>query len=245
MKSLQRSLLLLSFLLAILCLAGAVFSALGAKFDWWSFTLGFTILRWSVYLVLAAAGLAVVSAVLGAMTGIGIKDYRYLVVLVIAAIVFGVPYNARQEFRKFPTLADATTNFSDAPTFIALAPIREKTAKNPLEFRGGEAIDKQKEVFPNLSTLTSTKTPAQIIASAEALAKQLGWEIASVQPELGRMEATATTFWFGFEDDVVVRARAQAPGETLVDVRSASRVGYLDGGANAKRVQQLLAGLSE
>jgi len=245
MKSLQPKLLSLAFFMAIACLLGAIGAGLGARLGWWGFSPGFTILRWSVYLVGAATALAVISAILAVMTGRGLKDYRYLVVLLFAAIVFGVPYNARQEFRKLPTIADATTSFDDAPTFIELAAVREKTASNPLEFRGGEAIDRQKSLFPDLSTLTTSKTPAEVIASAEVIAKGMGWEVASANPGQGRLEATATTFWFGFKDDVVVRARGQENGTTLVDVRSASRVGFLDGGANVKRVVAMVEGLSD
>jgi len=245
MKSLQPSLLFLALLTAVLCLVGALLAGLGTKLGWWGFGTGFSVLRYSVYLVGVAVVLVVVSAILAAKAGTSLLDYRYFVVLLIASIVFGVPYNARQEFRKLPTIADATTDFDDAPTFVELAAVREKTATNPLEFRGGEAIERQKELFPNLTTLTTQKTPAQIIASAEIIAKDLGWEIASAKPGQGSLEATATTFWFGFKDDVVVRARAQENGDTLVDVRSASRVGFLDGGANVKRVLTMIERLSE
>ncbi len=56
------------------------------------------------------------------------------------------------------------------------------------------------------------------------------------------IEATATTFWFGFKDDVVVRVRSTVNG-SIVDVRSVSRVGQSDLGANAKRIRAILAGL--
>jgi len=59
----------------------------------------------------------------------------------------------------------------------------------------------------------------------------------------GRIEATATTRWFGFKDDVIVRIRPEAAG-SRVDVRSVSRVGRGDLGANAARVREFLAKLS-
>jgi uncharacterized protein (DUF1499 family) len=57
------------------------------------------------------------------------------------------------------------------------------------------------------------------------------------------VEATDTTFWFGFKDDVVVRVRPEGEG-SRIDVRSMSRVGVSDLGANAERVRKFLAKLS-
>ena len=59
----------------------------------------------------------------------------------------------------------------------------------------------------------------------------------------GRIEATATTRWFGYKDDVVVRIRPEGNG-SRVDVRSASRVGASDVGANAARVREFLGRLA-
>ena len=64
----------------------------------------------------------------------------------------------------------------------------------------------------------------------------MGWELVDEEAAAGRIEATATTFWFGFEDDVVVRIRP-ADGGSRVDVRSVSRVGRGDVGANARRIR--------
>lgn len=244
MKNMPSVLLALGLVIAILCLLGAIFGALGSRFGWWDFSLGFTILRYSVYAAGAAAGLAVLSGIFMMVGGQSVR-LSHFIVLAIAAVVFGVPYQARTEFRKLPTIADATTDFDNAPVFVDLIAIREQTAKNPLEFRGGETIERQKESFPNLETLRTSKSPTEVITAAEAIAESQGWEIVAAKPAEGRLEATATTFWFGFKDDVVVRAVAGEGGQTLVDARSASRVGFLDGGANAKRVEILIDGLAE
>jgi hypothetical protein len=55
----------------------------------------------------------------------------------------------------------------------------------------------------------------------------------------GRIEATDTTFWFGFKDDVVIRVEADGAG-SRVDVRSVSRVGVGDVGTNATRIRAYL-----
>ena len=70
----------------------------------------------------------------------------------------------------------------------------------------------------------------------------MGLEIVSVDEGAGVVEATDTTFWFGFKDDVVVRVRSAGEG-SLVDVRSVSRVGLSDLGKNADRIMDLLGRL--
>ena len=75
---------------------------------------------------------------------------------------------------------------------------------------------------------------------AAAAAKEMKWDVIITDPSQGRIEATATTFWFGFKDDIVVRVTADRSG-SRVDVRSLSRIGNSDVGANAKRVREYLA----
>ncbi len=72
----------------------------------------------------------------------------------------------------------------------------------------------------------------------------MGWEIVAADSTAGRIEATATTAWFGFKDDVVIRVRP-ANGGSRVDVRSLSRVGVGDVGTNAKRIRAYLGVLTE
>jgi uncharacterized protein (DUF1499 family) len=74
------------------------------------------------------------------------------------------------------------------------------------------------------------------------VAQDLGWEVVEADPAGGRLEATDTTTWFGFKDDVVVRIRP-ADGGSRVDVRSVSRTGRSDVGTNARRIRAYLRSL--
>jgi uncharacterized protein (DUF1499 family) len=71
------------------------------------------------------------------------------------------------------------------------------------------------------------------------VATALGWEIVAASEDDGRFEATDTTFWFGFKDDVVVRIRPEGDG-SRIDLRSVSRVGVGDLGANAARIKRFV-----
>jgi uncharacterized protein (DUF1499 family) len=64
----------------------------------------------------------------------------------------------------------------------------------------------------------------------------------------GRRDASRR--WTGpsgsaFSDDIVIRAREAGDGGTLLDVRSASRVGLGDVGTNARRIRDFLARLQD
>lgn len=72
----------------------------------------------------------------------------------------------------------------------------------------------------------------------------MGWDLVAADATAGRIEATDTTFWFGFKDDVVIRVRP-ADGGSRVDVRSLSRVGVGDVGTNAKRIRAYLDVLTD
>ena len=245
MQSIQRIFLILAVMLALLCALGALSSGLGARMGWWDFRLGFKILKWSVYTVGISTGLAVLAAVFALVARIGVKDFRYFLVLGIGLIVFGIPYLTAKEFKRLPTVADAATNIDDPPVFVELVPVREKTAANPLAYRRNDAAELQQQYFPDLTTLTLNKSQRTVIDDAVAVAKDMGLHVAAYDYEDGRLEATDTTFWFGFKDDLVVRVRQQANDRSQVDIRSASRVGYLDGGVNAKRVQRFAELLSK
>jgi uncharacterized protein (DUF1499 family) len=67
----------------------------------------------------------------------------------------------------------------------------------------------------------------------------LAWELVNANASNGIIEATDTTFWFGFKDDVVIRIAANAEGSVL-DIRSKSRVGESDLGKNAERISTLI-----
>ncbi len=103
-------------------------------------------------------------------------------------------------------------------------------------------------VYPTLEPLYFDGSTAEIAAAAEQIMSKKGWEIISAAPETGgdeiQVEATATSGWFGFKDDVAVRVRA-VDGATRVDIRSTSRVGLSDLGANSTRVYGLMIELED
>jgi uncharacterized protein (DUF1499 family) len=99
----------------------------------------------------------------------------------------------------------------------------------------------QDEFYPDLETLLTSLTVAESVAQSEAVLRQMGLEIINVDPALGVVEATDTTQWFQFKDDLIVRIRSEG-GQTLIDLRSVSRVGQSDLGVNAERIRRFVQG---
>jgi len=136
-----------------------------------------------------------------------------------------------------PAIHDVTTDPDDPPRFEAIVPLRAD-APNSLEYPPDTAAA-QRDGYPELATMTLSADPAAVVERARSVATDLGWTVVAADPTTGRVEASDTTFWFGFVDDVVVRIRP-ASGGSEVDVRSVSRVGGGDLGANAARIRRFL-----
>ena len=143
--------------------------------------------------------------------------------------------------RGVPPIHDVTTDTTDPPTFSAVLELRVDAPNDVVYgqegFSASELANLQRQAYPAVKTLRSELSTDSALDRAEAVLGELGMDI--VGRDSGRVEATATTFWFGFKDDLVVRVR-NADGGSLVDVRSVSRVGLSDLGANAARISSFL-----
>ena len=238
MKRFLITIILLTALLAavLLLIAGP-----GTRLDWWQFRTGFGLMRWAVYLGLGASAVALVALLIPAMRRSGLA--RLGIALVVGASVAAVPLLQYRTVQSLPRIHDITTDTLNPPEFIAIAPLRAD-APNPVEHPGEEVARQQREAYPDIVTFETDAYPAIVFERALALASRQGWEIVATEPEEGRIEATDTTFWFGFKDDVVIRIQGSETG-SRVDVRSKSRVGLSDVGANARRIRAFLDALDE
>jgi uncharacterized protein (DUF1499 family) len=155
--------------------------------------------------------------------------------------------------RGTPPIHDVTTDLSDPPVFKDAVPLRLASgALNPVEYQRIQSImgnkinvpDAQRNAFPDIQPLMLPQPPARAVQLAEQAAKDSGWDIVAFVPSDGRVEATDTTWYFGFKDDVVIRVKPASTG-SRIDVRSESRVGGGDTGTNARRVRAYLARLRD
>jgi uncharacterized protein (DUF1499 family) len=216
--------------LLLLFLAGP-----GSRFGWWHFSTGFKLMTWAAYLGIAAVALAVLALALGRRRAL----VAAILALVLGALAAFLPWSWRREARGYPPIHDVTTDVANPPAFVAVLPLRAD-APNPPEYLGDSVAALQREAYPDIAPLMMAMPVDSAFSLAAAVAREMsGWRLVDQDRREGRIEATATTPWFGFRDDVVIRVTS-ASGIARVDVRSKSRVGRGDVGANANRIRAYL-----
>lgn len=224
------------FIVGLIALAALPVGSLGCRFGLWEFTAGLA-------MVFTGVVLATIVLVLGIATLVFVYTRRRtadrmpaLIGLAASVAVFAllVPQYAALSL---PMTNDVATDRDDPPTFEHLAANRDP-GSSLLDYTEEEARV-QAEGYPDLVGIRAAGDADQYFEKALAVAHALGWDVVSEDAETGRIEAIDTTFWFGFVDDLVIRVRREG-GETVVDLRSASRVGLHDLGANAERVRAFI-----
>ncbi len=202
---------------AIATLAGSLFFALVAM-----------VLAFGAFVVIWRQGLRGIGLAVAAL-GIGVAMLAYPTYLGVL-------------FYRLPAVNDITTDPVDPPRFEAIARLRPRGA-NSVAYPGAAAMKLQRATYPDIEPLVVSVPPAEAYEAALAVITKRKWRIVDVRPPLagrreGRVEAVVRTPLMGFRDDVVIRVRAAEDG-ARVDMRSASRFGTHDFGANASRLRAL------
>jgi uncharacterized protein (DUF1499 family) len=201
-----------------------------------------TLLRWGVYGGIAAAVVSLAGLVVTLTRPREARRGILLAVisLLIGIVLIGIPGRFRMGPPK-PPIHDITTDTQDPPEYVAVLPLRAN-APNTTVYGGEKIASQQREAYPDVQPLPLNVPPAQAFERALAAVRDMGWDLVAADSAAGRIEATDTTFWYGFKDDVVIRVRP-ADGGSRIDVRSLSRVGGGDAGTNAKRIREYLDAL--
>jgi uncharacterized protein (DUF1499 family) len=230
------------FGIAFVTAIAALLAGLGTRWGWWDYRTGFLILRFAVWGGLGAAIISLYAIVIALRHRLRRAIVFGIHGLIIGALVFGVPTYLVNEGGKLPPIHDITTDTENPPVFIAVLPLR-KDAPNTVEYGGPELAAQQKKGYPELAPAVLPMPPRAAFELALEAARRSGWEIVAAVPDDNRIEATATTDWFGFKDDIVIRIRP-VNGGSRVDMRSVSRVGRSDLGTNARRIREYLRQLT-
>ncbi|HEX5385648.1 MAG TPA: DUF1499 domain-containing protein [Gemmatimonadales bacterium] len=228
-------------LLAALAALLLLISGPGARLGLWRFGTGFSLMRWGAYVGIAAGLLAVALLLLPARGGPRLTG-PLVAAVILGGIAAFVPWRWLRVARSVPPIHDITTDTAQPPEFVAVLPLRA-SAPNPAAYGGEEIAAQQHQAYPDIRPLELSAPPGAAFDRALAAARAAGWDVVATDSAAGRIEATATTGWFGFKDDVVVRVRPDSGG-SRVDVRSVSRVGKSDVGTNARRIRQYLGRLA-
>ena len=211
--------------LAVLAVALLAASGLGVRAGLWPFRVGFGMFAGALLAGLGALGAAGIAL---AVPRLRRQGWPVLAAaLLIGAACAAVPLDYLRRVKTLPYINDITTDTERPPQFSPPKPYERHFAE--LQGIG----------YPQLRALELPVPPAQAFSRARDALQAMGLEIVAADEPAGRIEALATTRWFGFKDDVAVRITPSGQG-SRIDVRSKSRAGRSDLGTNAKRIQELL-----
>ncbi|MCA8889352.1 MAG: DUF1499 domain-containing protein [Parvularculaceae bacterium] len=234
----------------------------GARFGVWDYSAGLKIIRTvsapapvgggvSLSPIFTVAALALI----GAVAAFALRWFSLAPIALIAALAAGaagmVPVKMKQAVEANPFIHDITTDFANPPAILAAADLPRK---NPPEYLGDDAApnsdgltvrEAQATAFPDIAPLYATMPLADATARAKTVIDAMGMEILAEGPggagagDGWRIEAVYTSTWFGFKDDFIVRLAPEGD-RVRIDLRSKSRVGGSDLGANAARVRDFI-----
>ena len=251
----MRVLIMLVSLAALGCALAILAAGPGSQMGWWDWRTGLNLIRQVSNPIEIIEGKFSLSPILtlGALSALGglvllfIRPRGLGVFALIAALAAGgmvqIPLKMKAAYEANPPIHDITTDFDNPPQIVAGA---SADRINPPDYRGSDLVpgtdktiaDAQREAFPDIK---SRRINAGLDESAEIVREvidDMNMELLSATfvDDKWRIEATYKSRWFGFIDDFVVRLTPEG-SMTRVDVRSKSRVGGSDLGANAARVR--------
>ena len=232
--------ILIGGVIAVVCLP---LGALGTKFGLWAFTGGFMLLAAGAVLATLASFLGVIAYIIALRKQLLAERPTLLIGIFLGVVVLAILGTQYSAASSVPPIHNISTDTENPPQFDKIVAIRSAAQANPLAYDAAALAPQQTAAYPWVKPLTLMAPVDEVVDRAEAVMRDMGLEIVSSNKTTGLVEATATTFWFGFKDDVAVRVQPAADGGTQVDLRSVSRVGQSDLGANAARIGQILKGL--
>jgi uncharacterized protein (DUF1499 family) len=238
-------------------------AALGTKFGLWDYTTG--LLKMAGGIGVPLIGITVLIAFVTSFLVVLVKPRAGFGALAAMWLVglgsVGIIVKALATASVLPPIHDISTNVAAplVPSAKLLADRATTPKANPIlqpsvasipfnpkkldDWSGRTLAEVQPEAYPEIKPLEVVgQTPAALYAKALATAKQQGLRIVTEDAATLRIEGVAESFWFGFKDDVIIAISPAGTG-SKVDMRSISRVGISDLGANAKRIERYMTAL--
>ena len=209
--------------------------------------------------------LGVLVAAMALLFAIIIKPRKGIAIGLVGLVIplFGLIQlgKVKSTVETLPFIHDVSTDTQDVPMFTDIIMKERDQVKgvNPADYIGkmapardakGEPTQKlvsvlQTKAYPDIRSVVVEEPVDTVFNKAQSVAKDMGWDIKTTDRDLGIVEATHTTFWYGFEDDVIIRLRPSEGGGTLVDMRSLSRIGGSDLGKNAERIREFMQAIQK
>lgn len=162
--------------------------------------------------------------------------------IAIALIGLALPLYYLSQFFLLPRLNDVETTPRQPMQFSQLAAQRPADANRIVE-PDLTAAELQEKAYPDLRPMELERSVTETFDIVHEAVKRIGWTIVLNEPpgeQPGRIEATDRTMVMGFTDDALIRVTGDDT-RAFIDVRSVSRYGLHDLGANADRIRALFA----
>jgi len=145
--------------------------------------------------------------------------------------------------RGHPRINDFTTDLADPPVFRKALTFPANASRD-MDYPASFA-EQQRECCTDLAPMVLPLSKEVAVGRVAATAATMpSWRVTATDPEAGTVEAVSTTKLFGFQDDIVLRVRDAGDGKSRIDMRSKSRDGKGDLGANAARIRAFMAALA-
>ena len=163
----------------------------------------------------------------------------------LAAALLAFPAYLTMKAARLPRINQVTSDFKAPPRYMISLKAREARGSWTPPAPGPDIEAAQHAAYPRIQPMPVDLEPDQAYRMSLRIARDLGWRIVDASPPNlrgeaeGHIDATDRSLFFGFIDDIAIRVRAQGP-RTQIDIRSASRVGRHDFGANAKRALRFI-----
>ncbi len=196
---------------------------------------GFALFGFGGLLGVVALVIGVVAAARGAGLGAG---------LALGAVVSVTFLAIAMSAGRVPRINDIATDTTNPPQFVKAGSL-EGNQHRDMRYPGASFAEQQRAGYPDLGPLRIEAGPDEVFKRVEAAARQVPtWEITRDDAAARALEGVDTTRLFRFKDDFVVEVRPQ-DGGSVVQMRSKSRDGKGDIGANAARIEAFFAKLQQ
>ena len=219
-----------AILLGLASMVLLALAAIGFRQGWWPILRVLEIATWGAWASVAGALAGLAGLVLRRRGGAAVAALGLGLSLPVLVLAGGWQYAALTT----PPINDISTDTEDPPVFWFTA--------TPSDYPAANAVP-QRAAYPDVGPLELALPFDAAFAAALELVQARGWRVLSADPAESQIEAIATTRLFGFEDEVAIRVTETDSG-SRIDIRSRSRLGRIDRGANAARIRAFLAHLA-
>ena len=218
-------------------------AALGYRFNLLNLQMSFGLLSVVIFGGVLVLILSAVSVFMSRRKDLKNELRLSVVALIIVVLPLGVMGYQILKARGVPPIHDISTDTDNPPVFARVISLRGE-GSNTLDY-GTEDLPAerlaamQRDAYPHIKTVQSDMVPDLVFDRMIEIVSMNNHELINEDRQNGLIEAVSTSFWFGFKDDLVIRIQASQNG-TSMDIRSVSRVGQSDLGANAARIGKLI-----